>query len=186
MALARMMRTALAATLAATVAATLAATLATGSALAQDQGFRDPKTGKIWTPDNVGQDGKPVAPEDRAFDPSGQAVMMSSSVENDVRMEIIGRVPMDAGPTVPLVVANDLRLSSRPGGFWTLDLHLSNNSTVPRKPVVRCAFRNGSRTVHETTASLLPVGPGERVAFTLRGPRAQVYVNTAQCFIDRP
>jgi hypothetical protein len=168
------------------LAGLLAAGLVTASALAQDRGFRDEKSGKIWTPENVGQDGKPIAPEDRAFDPSGQAVTMSSSVENNVRMEIVGRVPMDAGPTVPLVEATDLRLRDSPGGFWGLEVHLSNHSTQPRSPLIRCDFYNGSRTVHEVTASLLPVGPGERVAFTLRGPRAQVFVDSARCFVDRP
>lgn len=159
--------------------------LAADPALAQDQGFRDEKSGKIWTPDNVGEDGKPIAPEDRAFDPSGQAVMMSSSVENNVRIRPVGRVPMDAGPNVPIVDANDLRLRAAPGGFWSLEVHLNNNSTVPRSPLIRCDFNNSGRTVHEVTASISSVGPGERVAFTLRGPRSDVYVNTAQCFVDR-
>jgi hypothetical protein len=30
--------------------------------------FCDPRTGQVWTPDIVGQDGEPVAPDDRAFD----------------------------------------------------------------------------------------------------------------------
>ena len=35
--------------------------------------FRDPKTGQVWTPETVGQDGRPLAgPEDKAFDPKAQ------------------------------------------------------------------------------------------------------------------
>ncbi len=163
--------------------------LAAGPVIAQapgEQGFRDPKSGKIWTPENVGEDGKPVAPEDRAFDPSGQAVVSSSSVERNVRTESIGRVPVSAGPTVPLVDANDIKLRVRAGGYWTLDLHIANNSAVTQSPVVRCEFHNGGRTVHTTTANLLPVASGEQVAISLRGPRAQTFVDTAQCFVERP
>lgn len=54
------------------------ATLAVASsALAQAQ-FRDEKTGKIWTPDNVSKEiqlrpsNEPVTPADRAFDPNAQ------------------------------------------------------------------------------------------------------------------
>ena len=36
--------------------------------------FRDPKTGQIWTPLNVGRQSGPPTPQDLAFDPLGQAV----------------------------------------------------------------------------------------------------------------
>ena len=36
--------------------------------------FKDPKTGQVWTPETVGQDGKPSKPDDKAFDPKAQAV----------------------------------------------------------------------------------------------------------------
>jgi hypothetical protein len=47
--------------------------------------FRDPRTGKVWTPDIVGQDGKPVAPDDRAFDPFAQVVPVEGVIEQQVR-----------------------------------------------------------------------------------------------------
>ena len=37
--------------------------------------FRDPKTGQVWTPETVGQDGRPLTgPDDKAFDPQAQSV----------------------------------------------------------------------------------------------------------------
>ena len=36
--------------------------------------FRDPKTGQVWTPETVGQDGRPLTgPDDKAFDPQAQS-----------------------------------------------------------------------------------------------------------------
>ena len=37
--------------------------------------FRDPKTGQVWTPETVGQDGRPLTgPDDKAFNPQAQSV----------------------------------------------------------------------------------------------------------------
>ena len=44
--------------------------------------FRDPKTGQVWTPETVGQDGRPLAgPEDKAFDPKAQNVGTQIAVQ---------------------------------------------------------------------------------------------------------
>ena len=62
--------------LAATLVCSVAALAVTASAFAQAQ-FRDEKTGKVWTPDNVSKDNQlrpssePSTPADRAFDPRG-------------------------------------------------------------------------------------------------------------------
>ena len=59
--------------LAATLVCSVAAIAVTASAFAQAQ-FRDEKTGKVWTPDNVSKDNQlrpsnePSTPADRAFD----------------------------------------------------------------------------------------------------------------------
>ena len=42
--------------------------------------FRDPKTGQIWTPLNVGLQSGPPTPADLAFDPRGQAVYVRGVV----------------------------------------------------------------------------------------------------------
>ena len=63
--------------LAATLVCSVAAIAVTASAFAQAQ-FRDEKTGKVWTPDNVSKDNQlrpsnePSTPADRAFDPKAQ------------------------------------------------------------------------------------------------------------------
>src|SRR6516225_613140 len=58
--------------------------------------FRDPKTGQVWTPETVGQDGKPLAgPEDKAFDPKAQNVAKQIALQS-VRGRPIGTVPVTA------------------------------------------------------------------------------------------
>ena len=42
--------------------------------------FKDPKTGQIWTPLNVGQQSGPPTPQDLAFDPLSQAVYVLSLI----------------------------------------------------------------------------------------------------------
>src|SRR5262245_53404003 len=65
--------------------------------------FKDPKTGQIWTPLNVGQRSGPPTPEDLAFDPLGQAVYVKGVVTQTPTLALTGSVPITAGPTVPLV-----------------------------------------------------------------------------------
>jgi hypothetical protein len=64
--------------------------------------FRDPKTGQIWTPNNVGLVPGPNTPADRAFDPLGQAVRVDGVVVQRPKVTPLGAVPITAGPTVPL------------------------------------------------------------------------------------
>ncbi len=81
--------------------------------------FRDPKTGQVWTPETVGQDGRPLTgPDDKAFDPSAQSVP-AKTAEQRVRGRPVGSVPITAGPTVPIVVMRTTpRSEVVPGQRW--------------------------------------------------------------------
>ena len=46
--------------------------------------FRDPKSGMVWTPENVGQDGKPIGPDDKAFDPSAQNAPRQAALQKAI------------------------------------------------------------------------------------------------------
>jgi hypothetical protein len=127
-----------------------------------------------------------VAPEDRAFDPSGQAVVMRGAVERNVQHRPVGRVAALAGPNMPLVTIDDPRLRETPGHSWTVEIFLNNNSAATQSPVVGCDFQNGPRTVDRVTAELVPVASGERVTFTVRGPKSEVFVDSAHCFVEQP
>lgn len=150
------------------------------------QQFRDPKTGTIWTPENVGRGAPPMSPSDRAFDPRTQAVVTPGIVEQRVDAVRVGSIPVTAGPTVPLVVIHDASLTMVLRGNWQVALQLDNNSADTRSPVVTCGFKNGNQVVQQTRA-LLPATPGgTRVAFKVNGPRSDIFVDSADCGITQP
>jgi len=70
--------------------------------------FRDPKTGQIWTPLNVGQQSGPPTPADLAFDPRGQAVYVRGVVVQRPSVVPLDSVAITAGPTVPIVNIGDV------------------------------------------------------------------------------
>ncbi len=149
--------------------------------------FRDPKTGQVWTPDNVGQDNKgPVAPEDRAFDPSGQAVASGATVEQRPQAQRLGTVPITAGPTVPLVVLSDINLRAVPADHWLITIELTNNSANTYVPIFVCSFDNGSKPVSRVQAIAPTTGPGERLRLTVVGPATSLYVDKARCDLTAP
>src|SRR5215218_2094773 len=106
--------------LAATLVIAVAATAVTVSALAQAQ-FRDEKTGKVWTPDNVSKDNQlrpsnePSTPADKAFDPNAQIATAAGVVVQRPNATLMGVVPITAGPTVPIVVIESPTLQAVPG-----------------------------------------------------------------------
>jgi hypothetical protein len=85
--------------------------------------FKDPKTGQVWTPETVGQDGRPLTqPDDKAFNPQAQNVPLQA-VEQRVRGRQVGTVPITAGPTVPIVAMDNASLRAVPGQRWQVVLY---------------------------------------------------------------
>lgn len=153
------------------------------SAQAADNGFRDPRSGKVWTPDNVGQDGKPVAPADRAFDPGGQVVISRGVIEQYVPVTFLATVPIAAGPGTPLVEIDAASLRVIPGDRWEVNLQLDNNSAETRRPILSCRFMNHDKFVEELRIVLPDVQGGTRVGLSAAGPRAEIYVDRVNCAI---
>jgi hypothetical protein len=143
--------------------------------------FRDPKTGQIWTPYNVGRERGPVSPQDRAFNPEAQVVTVRGVVDQQAATQFIATVPMIAGPTVPLVSLDSPTLTVMPGARWQLTIYLNNNATVSYIPVLDCRFLNGERLVEQSRVTMAPVAAGTRLLLTLQGPSSEIYVNSATC-----
>lgn len=148
--------------------------------------FRDPKTGQIWTPLNVGRQSGPPTPEDLAFDPLGQAVYVRGVVTQRPRIVPLDSVPITAGPTVPIVNLGDATLRAVPGKRWQVVLYLDNNSASTVVPVINCKFTNGGRLVEQTHALVPAVGPGIRVGMTIYGPKVDLFVDRADCAVTSP
>ena len=148
--------------------------------------FRDPKTGQIWTPQNVGGKSGPNTPEDRAFNPQGQVVAVQGMVVQRPAVTLLGTVPITAGPTVPIANLDDAALSVIPGQRWQIVLYLNNNSAGTINPVIECRFNNSGNLVETTRASLPPVGPGQRVGLTIAGPPSNLFVDGSDCRLASP
>jgi hypothetical protein len=148
--------------------------------------FKDPKTGQVWTPETVGQDGRPLTgPDDKAFNPQAQNVPLQI-VEQRVRGRPVGTVAIAAGPTVPIVTMDNATLRAVPGQRWQVVMYLDNNSGNAVSPVVECNFTNTGKPVMNTRASVEPIGPGVRQGLRIYGPRVEVFVDRATCRVVSP
>ena len=148
--------------------------------------FLDPKTGQIWTPENVGGTSGPNTPADRAFDPLAQAVVVQGVVVQSPLVTPLGSVPISAGPSVPLVTIESTSLRAVPAQRWQVVLYLNNNSANVVNPVVNCRFTNAGNSVEDTRAVLPPTGPGVRVGFIVYGPKTDLFVDRVSCGVISP
>ena len=148
--------------------------------------FRDPKTGQIWTPQNVGGKSGPNTPEDRAFNPQGQAVTVQGVVVQTPAVTLLGSVPITAGPSVPIANLDNASLSVIPGQRWQIVLYLNNNSGGTISPAIECQFNNSGNLVETTRAELPPIGPGQRVGVTIAGPPSNLFVDGSACRLISP
>lgn len=155
-------------------------------ALAGVPEFRDPKTGQIWTPNNVGMVSGPDTPADRAFDPLGQAVRVDGVVVQRAKITPLGMVPITAGPTVPLVNIDDASLRAVPGQRWQVVLYLNNNSGRTIVPLIHCSFTDAGKPVERTRVLVPAVGAGVRVGLTVYGPQTNLFVDRATCRVESP
>ena len=155
--------------------------------------FKDERTGKVWTPENVSKDNQtpqqqaamPATSADKAFDPNSQSVGMQVVVQRP-RGNLMGTVPITAGPTVPLVVIDSPWLQAVPQQNWLSVLYVTNNSANVVEAVVGCTFTNGGRPVQDTRVVLQPSGPGERWGVPVYGPPVTTFVDRVICRVISP
>lgn len=147
--------------------------------------FRDPASGRIYTPSNVSKDGQPVPPEDRAFDPRSQ--QGGPTLGTSFQMppwRPIGAVPVVSGPgsSVPAISFEPFSLKPATPGPWVLELAVANNTAYPISPQIECAFSNGGHVVANVAVRLNDIPPGQRVQASIMGPdSAQMFVDNAPC-----
>ena len=149
--------------------------------------FRDPKTGQIWTPENVGQGriGKP-SPADHAFDPQAQAERIKGVVVQRPKFAALSWSVPTAGPGVALVTMGNASLSAVPARRWQVVMYVSNNSAGTLAPMIDCRFTNAGKLVEETRALLPGIGAGVRGGLTVYGPKTDLFVDRAACRVVSP
>ena len=180
------------------------ALLAVASAMAQTPGieagvtangstqFRDARTGKVWTPENVSKDNRlepanqPPTPADKAFDPKTQMASVVGVAVQRPRAQLMGKVPITAGPSVPIVTIDGPSLQAVPGKGWITVLYVTNNSAAEATPEIGCTFTNGGRPVQETRVIVPTAGPGDRLGLPVYGPRTDIFVDRVLCRVLAP
>lgn len=148
--------------------------------------FRDPKTGQIWTPDNVGGRGGLNTPQDRAFNPQAQTTVIQGMAVQTPNVTPLGSIPITAGPSVPIATIDDASLTAIPSQRWQVVLYLNNNSAGVINPVITCNFTNAGNPVESVQANLPPVSGGQRVGLTIYGPQTTLFVDRAECALAAP
>jgi hypothetical protein len=170
------------------------AVLGVSAAVAQDMPqYRDSRTGKVWTPivnEQYDQQQEASVPDDdainRAFDPRSQDVRVPGVIVQHPRANVMGTVPITAGPSVPLVTLDLPSLQVLPARHWLTILYVTNNSAGTIDAVVGCRFTNQGRTVEATRVVVPPAGPGERLGVAVRGPRYDIFVDRVACQLLSP
>lgn len=169
----------------------VAAMVASGAVMAQ--GFRDPKTGQIWSPDNVSKESRPLnranepaTPADRAFDPNAQIAAIPGVVVQRPVATLVSTVPITAGPAVPIATLESGTLVAIPSDRWRTTLYVANNSAGLAYPEINCRFMNAGWVVQDTHIVLPAVGSGQRVSMAVEGPRTDLFVDRVPCRLLTP
>jgi len=177
----------------AAIAAGLLAVGVAGSSLAQNVAARpgysgnitDARTGKVWTPSidslDAYQPTDPNHPVNREFNARDQKASVPGMIAQRPRAELMGTVPMTAGPSVPVMTIDAPSLQAVPGQRWISILYVTNNSAMSIDPIVDCHFTNHGQKVESIRLYVPTAGPGERLGMAVRGPRVEMFVDKVVC-----
>ena len=147
--------------------------------------FKDPKTGQVWTPETVSQDGRPSP--DPTTRPSIRARKMCRPWRRATGARQAGRNGAGHGGADSADRRHDnATLRAAPGQRWQAVLYLDNNSGNPVEPVVECHFTNGGKTVMDTRAMVQQTAPSVRQGLVIYGPRMDVFVDRVSCQVTAP
>jgi hypothetical protein len=149
--------------------------------------FREPKTGQVWTPNNVGHDNGPPPrdPADLAFDPQHQTTCVEGVVVQRPAVVVLGVVPITAGPTVPIVQITDAQLRPVPGKRWEVVLYLNNNSGNAVEPFLS-HFHQQWQADRANGRACAPVAGGTRSAWSSKAPGPKSTSTTSSTGLARP
>lgn len=145
----------------------------------------DTRTGKVWTPSWDSEDRfqptNPNHPVNREFNPRGQTASVPGLIYQQPRANLMGIVPITAGPSVPIMTIDAPSLQAVPGQRWISILYVTNNSANSIDPVVDCHFTNNGQKVESIRVGVPPAGPGERLGLAVRGPTVDRFVDRVTC-----
>lgn len=150
----------------------------------------DTRTGRVWTPNweslDAYQPTDPNHPVNREFDPRAQTESIPGMVTQRPRAELLGTVPITAGPNMPIMTLDAPSLQAVPGHRWVSILYVTNNSAGSIDPVVDCHFTNHAQKVESVRLYVPTAGQGERLGFAVRGPKVELFVDKVVCLPMAP
>ena len=118
--------------------------------------------------------------------PNAQVASAPTVVVQRPAANLIGTVPVTAGPTVPLVTLESPTLQAIPSDRWVAPVYVTNNSGADANVQLGCTFTNGGRSVQETRVIVPTAGPGQRLGMPVYGPRTDIFVDRVLCRILTP
>ncbi|MEA2847810.1 MAG: hypothetical protein QOG78_3091, partial [Rhodospirillaceae bacterium] len=119
-------------------------------------------------------------------DPKTQIATAGSIAVQRPSANLMGTVPITAGPSVPNVTLDGPTLQAIPGQRWLTVLYITNNSAAAINPELGCTFTNGGRPVQETRIIVPTAGPGQRLGLPVYGPRTDIFVDRVLCRVISP
>jgi len=150
----------------------------------------DTRTGRVWTPNweslDAYQPTDPNHPVNREFNPRAQTESIPGMVTQRPRTNLVGTVPITAGPNMPIMSLDAPSLQAVPGHRWVSILYVTNNSAGSIDPVVDCHFTNHGQKVESVRLYVPTTGPGERLGFAVRGPKVDLFVDKVVCLPMAP
>ena len=93
----------------------------------------------------------------------------------------MGTVPITAGPSVPIMTLDTPSLQAVPGKRWIAILYVTNNSGADDQSDRRLPFHQPRPEGRMIRLIVPPAGPGERLGIAVRGPRVDMFVDSAVC-----
>jgi len=145
----------------------------------------DTRTGRVWTPSldslDAYQPTDPNHPVNREFNARDQRASVPGMIMQRPRAQLLGTVPMVAGPGVPVMTIDSPSLQAVPGQRWISILYVTNNSLSSIDPIVDCHFTNHGQKVESIRLYVPTAGPGERLGIAVGGPPVDMFVDKVVC-----
>src|SRR5260370_29225192 len=112
--------------------------------------------------------------------------MVPGTIVQRPRAQLLGVVPITAGPTVPLITLDAPSLQAIPSQHWLAILYVTNNSANTVDAVVDCHFTNHGGEVEDVRLLVPPAGPSELFGLPVRSPPTGLVVHAVTCRLMSP
>ena len=148
--------------------------------------FVDPKTGQVWTPENVGGKSGPNTPADRAFDPLAQATVVQGVVVQESAGHVPGHGADHRRPHRPSRHHREHIAQSHPRAALA-SRHVSEQQQRRRRePCHQLPFHQRRQSGRGYARGSASDRPGRPRGLIVYGPRTTLFVDHVSCGVIAP